>query len=407
MTIRRFILVTTLLGLFSSNVAVSIGSVRILLFYPLILSGLLLFGIIRSLWVPPGLLLLYAFLLISGAVGFVQGTDSVGLYLKSFFGISLSALYFCSFFRMMRFDVEQCFALYAKLAYYIAIVGLLIYPLQLMFGKDAGLHSVLAERGEFAIVCLPSLYYFADRWQRLGTGRRQTLVLLAAMILAGSSLGFLGILFGVLLFGWRYRYGRILMPAVAILAGLLIYTLSANFKLRINDTFAGAIAGSAQGSNLSTFALLSSAYVTGRSLSDYPVMGGGLGSHPLAHDRYVEGMPGIEVFIQADLADESRGEANSLLLRLLSETGIVGTLLAFGFILWCLPRHVSLERRQISLAILIYFFMKLLRSGIYFNPEEFFFIVIYAVNGSHVFHSATARARSLFAAPPSGLEAAK
>jgi len=66
-------------------------------------------------------------------------------------------------------------------------------------------------------------------------------------------------------------------------------------------------------------------------------------------------------------------------LRVLSELGLLGYIGVLAFLIYF---HVSGSgpRSAISNAILVHFFLKLLRGGQYFDPEQFFFIFVYIFN---------------------------
>jgi hypothetical protein len=66
-------------------------------------------------------------------------------------------------------------------------------------------------------------------------------------------------------------------------------------------------------------------------------------------------------------------------LRLLSEQGLLGLCLVLWFIV---KFHAGWKGKHaaISNALLTSFFLKLIRGGIYFGPEQFFFVFIYLLN---------------------------
>ena len=109
------------------------------------------------------------------------------------------------------------------------------------------------------------------------------------------------------------------------------------------------------------------------------MLGHGLGSHVLSHQNYLGEIAGIESWMAIDSERFNATDAASLFLRVLSELGLVGLIGVFAFIVhFHVPGHGT--RAQISNAILLYFFAKLLRQGNYFFPEQFFFILIYILN---------------------------
>ena len=128
--------------------------------------------------------------------------------------------------------------------------------------------------------------------------------------------------------------------------------------------------------NLSTFALFSNSLVAYNSFRDNPIFGSGLGSHKLSYHKYIGDIVDvnkISTFLNVD-------DANSLFLRLLSETGLFGIIIFFYFIF---KFHLSKKRDEsnylwiINNAILVMFLIRLIRIGHYFIYGFFFFFWLY------------------------------
>lgn len=331
-------------------------------------------------WVPIGLLFLVALVVVSGASGIARASDTLPLAAKEVAGISVSALYFCCFLRLANYDVSGCFRKYAITAYYVAILGFILLPIQFIYFHLTRLQSVLSEPSMFATTCLPALYYFADQWQKYRRDGIKLLVLVSAFALAGSSVGFLGIMFAICVFGMRYKRGMMLVPVAIALLGVVIYAFSADFRLRLEDTAKSGQSLDVSDANLSTFALVSNVYVTIEALKDHAIFGTGVGSHVLSYEKFISTLPGVEQWADTPFLTINATDASSLLLRVLSEFGLVGCLLIFWFI-WHYRARGGHGVVVVSEAIWVYFFVKLLRGGVYFSPEQFFLIVLYAVNG--------------------------
>ena len=385
---------STYLGCFSASAAFYLGSVHFLYFYPVMLLNLVLLALVRSLWFPPGLLLLLGFTVLSGLAGMLQGTDTIALYLKSEVGIVLSSVYACAFLRYMRFDAAECFRRYAWMAFYVATLGFAIYAGNLALGHlEYRMRSVEYEPGEFCIVTLPAVYYFADQWQRHRRYGRQCLLMLAAIGFSRSSIGFMGLFVGMYLFGTRFRFGALFAPLVIAGVGLGIYAVSPDFQLRLDDSVTAFTLLDASSINDSTFSLLSGGFVAARAFAAHPLLGEGLGSISMVNSRYINGLPGVDA-VREELLSIASGDGGSMLFRLAGETGLVGLGLAFGFLLYCYPRKESVEQKQTALALLVYVFLKLLRSGVYFNPEVLLLLTMYAVNGAPLLRQSAERLRA-------------
>jgi O-Antigen ligase len=378
-SLRNLIICSTYPALFSSALFIILGGVNIQFFYVFMIFNLVLMLYLGKLWVPLGLLALVAFVLASGAIGIARTSDTLPLFGKQLAGISISAFYFCCFVQLMDWDISECFRKYAHTAYYVAVVGIILFPFQFIYFGIPRLQSVLTEPSMFATTCLPALYYFADQWQRHRRDRRKFLVLGLAFALAGSSVGFLGIMFAVCIFGRRYKSSAVLIPAAVALMGIGVYALSPDFRMRLDDTKKSGQTFDVSGANLSTFALVSNAYVTLQSVKDHPLFGTGAGSHQLSYEKFISTLPGVEQWENTEFLEINAADANSLFLRVLSEFGLVGIALVLWFI-WHYRAREGQGAESVSEAIWVYFFVKLLRGGVYFSPEQFFFIVLYAVN---------------------------
>ena len=379
-TLRKFIFYSTVIGIFTGALFFLIGTVHLDFFYIVMALNFCLMGFLGKVWIPKGLIVLMAFISISGVVGIERGTDTAALFSKELLGITFSAMYFCAFARLMDFDVERCFRAYARVAYGIAVLGILFLPFQIALLHQPRLQSILTEPAVFAEICLPAFFYYADRWQRGTGGGKKLIVFVLAFALAQSSVGFLGILFGMFLLGKRYQYGKWVFPLLILLVGLGLYAASSEFKLRFSDTLKSISSFEIKDVNISTFVFVSNVFVTEQVLLEHPWMGGGLGSHFISHQRFLGDLADVEIFNEDGVTELNAYDANSLFLRVLSEMGILGILLVFWFI-WRYRVPGTDTRAIICQGILIYFVIKLLRGGVYFNPEQFFFIVVYAVNG--------------------------
>ena len=130
-------------------------------------------------------------------------------------------------------------------------------------------------------------------------------------------------------------------------------------------------------SDLYTF--VSNAIVTQQVLKESPLFGNGLGSHQVSHARFLDSIPGVEYFSGMGLQSMNDMDAGSLTFRVLSEFGILGYL---GVLFFVFHFHVGGNgpRAAISNGILVCFLLKLIRSGEYYQPEQFFFIFIYILN---------------------------
>jgi hypothetical protein len=125
----------------------------------------------------------------------------------------------------------------------------------------------------------------------------------------------------------------------------------------------------------SSFVLYNNYHVATTNFLKNPLFGSGLGSHLIAFDKYsLTNQIGV-IDIEFNSAD-----ANSMFLRLLSETGIFGTGLFMLFLIKnYIPRKRALNEEYwlISVGCLIIIIVHLARQGHYFYNGFPFFIWLY------------------------------
>jgi hypothetical protein len=377
LSLEKYIYISTLLGIFCGLKFEA--SFDIQSFDFVIISNLFLMPFIVDIWrIPRWLVGLSVYLFFSGTIGIWYGTDSVGQFLKQFLGIGISALYFYYFFKIPANTVGRVFNTYCRIAYWVCLIGFPLWLWSVFMNYDVRFRSVTTEPAEFCTLILPAYYWYTYQYFNKRKRGTEVLVFTAALVLSNSSLGFVSAAFGVVLLLSARR--KLLLAVPLVVGGLLciLYFSSSNFRLRVDDTASGMMSGDVTGVNLSTYAFISNMLVTEQVLQDSPLIGHGLGSHVLSHDRYLGAVPGTDAISEGWLKTNST-DAASMTLRALSELGILG----FVGILWFLVHfHVKGSGRHaaISNAILVTFFLKLLRGGLYFPPEQFFFIFIYMIN---------------------------
>lgn len=379
-SLRNYLYYSTILGVFSAILTFHVG-VNVPLFDLLMLINILpIFLLIDFTRVPVWMLCLTVYLALSGTWGIARGTDSISLVAKEFLGISVSVFYFYYFFKLTQNDFEKAFLTYVRISYWFSVIAFPIWIASCAIEHDfARLQGLTPEPAAFCTLILPAYYWYAYQYFTNRKGGTEALVMTLAVVLTGSSLGFISVAFGIVLL----MSGRktLLIAAPIVIASLLglAYAVSADFQVRMKDTALAATSEDVTGANLSTYALISNLIITQQVLKESPLFGNGLGSHPLSHERYLSDIPGVEGFMQGGMENLNAAEAASLTLRSLSELGIFGFL---GVLIFLFHFHVggTGPHAAVSNALLVCFFLKMIRGGMYFPPEQFFFIFIYILN---------------------------
>lgn len=369
-----------MIGMFSAFLRIHVPF-AIRLFDGIMLVNLILMLVVGNVVrVPSRIVCFILYLALSGAVGILHGTDTITLVAKEFLGISITLVYFYYFFRMIQNDFERAFTTYARIAFWFAVIALPLWAGECVYFQEyVRLRGLTAEPTSFCILVLPAYYWYTYQYFTSRSHGSKVAVFTLAIILTSSTNGYVSVIFGtMLLLSARLKY-LIAIPVVVCAIIGLAYTYSGEFRLRVDDTLRAAVTQNVRGSNLSTYALMSNVFITRQVLKESPVIGNGLGSHPISHERFIADIPGIGMFIRSGWADLNAPEAASLALRSLSELGIVGFL---GLLIFMFHFHVSGNgpRAAISNAILVVFFLKLIRDGLYFAPEQFFFMFVYILN---------------------------
>jgi len=382
LSLRRYIYLSTLLGVFSEILVVHAG-VTIFLFDVVMLWNLvLIWAFLGPIVVPKWLGWFLLYLTASGAIGILRGTDTTFLAAKQLFVIGLGSIYFANFFRLQDNQIDGAWETYAKLAYWLTLIGIAKWLAVCLFAhRFERLQGLTTEPAAYCAVTLPAYYWYAHKWFTSRRHRKEVLWLTLGIALSASSTGFLGVAFGLLLAFGKRRL--IALPFALVLIcgfGVGLYTISPYVRVRARDTFGAVLNSDVAGTNISTYALISNMFVTERVLEVHPILGNGLGSHILSNHKYISDVPGVEL-VEAAGWDTGANvqDAASLALRSLSELGLMGFLGILWFIVHFWVGGKS-DRAAISCAVMLVFFEKLLRGGGYGNPEEFFFILVYMHN---------------------------
>ena len=330
------------------------------------------------------------------------GCDSF-TFVKVLGGLVLTFLFYYYIFMEYKFDVNKTFSLYIKFSYWISVVGVLQiisyligfkqgYDFSWIFNKwglvEGGLigfrvNSILSEPAQLAIVLSPAVYVSVRNLlhkKNFILSKNQSLIVVLITILTSSSIGFFGLLIAVLLNTQSFRF-RYLIFGVFIfyISFSLTYKYVGDFKSRfdsaiglwINQDF------SLKNTNNSSFVLYNNLHIAKENLLKHPLFGTGLGSHETAFNKYT--LTGK--VIQYDFAFNKK-DGNSLLIRLCTETGILGVFFVVFFtfkcFIWRTDYSDLVKYKIISQGIFVLIILSLIRQGNYMlNGLPLLFLLYY------------------------------
>lgn len=352
---------------------------------------------------PKEVVLVFSPPLLAGILSIQAGDNEWGLFFKIFLGFFSSVLFYRYVFDAFEKDVEKLFGIYmtgAAIVSYIGFIQVFSYFIGLepgynyrwifnkwslsLGGTGVRMNSVFSEPAYFAGVIGPAFFIAINNLIRRDykfISRRASWVIALAYPLTFSTLGFMSMAITALLLLVNYGFIR-----YAILVGPLVYfgyTYAyqniPEFRQRIDGTQM-AFGENEDLKNLnnvhgSSFVLYNNYVITMENFKRNPVFGTGLGSHPVAFDRYsLTNMAGILKI------DFNKADANSMFLRLLSETGLYGV----SVMLILIFRNFLTRQRSandtnwlISNSVLVVIVVYLARQGHYFINGFPFFIWMY------------------------------
>ncbi len=351
------------------------------------------------------LLFIFLILLVTGIVNVFLGNNTTALFLKVFIGLVLSYFFYFYVVIEFEFNIEQLFKWYLKGCYIAALLGVfqfVSYQIGFSWGYNFGsvfnkwgvieggmfgirINSVFAEPTHLAGVLSPAFFislYNLLRRETYYYTRIQGVVIIVIYILSFSGLGQIGIFLCLLLFAISFGLARYILIAIPV--SIILFNVLYNNVKDFRERYEGLVSlfsgeefkvGKTHGSS---FILYNNYIVATENFKSNFFFGSGIGSHPVAFDRYSIGK-GIKVYgFNLNSAD-----ANSMFLRLMSETGLFGlSIFLFIVIRGYVKRDENYDTYHwlVSNAILVMILLNLFRQGHYFLNGFPFFVILYYFN---------------------------
>lgn len=328
----------------------------------------------------------------------IFGTDTFTLFLQQFVSICITAAYW--FTLVNDRNIMVYLRLYKQMAIFTALVSIFQYIMSVLgvsslatmswlikdqsrtpVGRSA---AFLNEPSYCALVLFPlvffGIYQLFGRYKSVQVIRLNFLefiIIFAGFLFTGSSTGFFGVTVSIIVILLEYgiSYNQVLILALSIICLGTVYNKVSFIHQRLNDTVHLVNGkGNLDSVNLSTQSLIVNKNIAVDSFKATNGFGGGMGSHPLSYDKFV-GNYGPNIALQNNY------DANSLMLRIISELGVVGIILLIYLLYKYRFRRNNNPSVQsykiVSRMCLCYIFMRLFRFGHYFDCGLYMFIAIY------------------------------
>lgn len=357
--------------------------------------------------VPSSLFRILLLPLFAGIFQILMGNNEVFSFIKIFFGMLLSGSFYYYVVVYYEFDTEKMFKMYLTWAYWTAVIGIVQFisyrigfkpgyyygwllnkgGLLVASGSGVRVTSIYLEPSQMAIMLSPAGFVAILnilRRQNYHYSLFQNIIVLVALYLSRSSTGYFGIFLVFLLAG--INFGYIIYLFMLIIVGFFaawgLYNTVSEFKMRVDSSVALWVKGdlSIENVNSSSFVLYNNSHISWENFKEHPFFGTGLGSHPVAYSRY--SYTNADEFKLQGFEFNTQ-DANSLFLRLMSETGLMGVLFMLLIIFKSFVGYAGDEDDQswiISSAFLIIILLYLFRQGNYFLNGFPFFVWVYYYN---------------------------
>jgi hypothetical protein len=351
-------------------------------------------------------------ILISGVTYAAVGLNEPSQFWKVFIGFFTSTLFFHYVLQLYNFDLKLLFRFYMRACIVISIIAF-IQLISFKVGFSAGYHygwmfnkwsvtqgglgirvnAIFSEPAYYAAVLAPAFFVsvynlttrfpiFINKWQSLLIG--------LAYLLTFSSVGIGGVFLVIILLLINYGFTRYAIVFVPLLFFSFQYAYREvpEFRDRYDGTIEIFTTHNYKSYDIhgSSFVLYNNYHVALENFKRNPLFGTGLGSHPVAFDKY--SLTNLSGAVDIDF---NKMDANSMFLRLMSETGIYGLAVFVWLLVRCWifkPRARSREHWVMSNALACIILLYLLRQGHYFlNGFPFFlwmFFYLYKDNNGEL-----------------------
>lgn len=348
----------------------------------------------------------FSILFIVGAVNCYFGLNTVGDFVKVFLGVFMSYVFYYFVLCEFKFDIKKLFNYYLYGCYLVGVLGIIqlisfkigfgpgynyrwiFNSWGVVYGGNLGirLNTVCGEPSQLAELMSAALFvavYDLINTKKYYYTNRQALFVVATFVLTFSSSGYIAFFLVLALLLVNYGLVKYIAFAVPVAIGLfyLIYNNVPAFQerwdsqIRVYSTGVFNIAKD----HGSTIIQYNNYHVATENFKENPFFGTGLGSHPVAFEKY-----SITKHIETPGFNLNTKDANSMLYRTISEMGLFGLLMIAFYLVRFYTYRAKTDDEDydnafwlISNAVLIMIAVKLVRQGHYFLNGFPFFVLLY------------------------------
>ena len=358
--------------------------------------------------IPKNITIILILVLISGLINIYLGNSEWFALIKVWGGAFLSFNFYYFVYIYFNKDIIKIFNYYLKFCSFLLLVGLFQvfsfqigfepgFDLRILFGLNKWslvtqggvfgikISSFLTEPAQLAIVTIPIVFISLNNLifneNYFIKNKFLNIILLISYISITSATGYIGILISLIIIAIRNKIYNIflgLIPSLFIL--FVLYNNVSEFKIRVdaalelNKSIENNIRKDI--ANTSTFTLYDNYIVTYKNFLKNPLIGSGIGSHEFAFNEFSL----TKKYFNLNIFANNSKDANSLFLRIVSETGLLG----FIFLLFIVSKGVItlniLNKVEyiVSISLLLIILLSLIRQGNYFlNGLPLIFILFY------------------------------
>ena len=362
---------------------------------------------------PTKLLYIFLPLLLFGLINIFFDNNTMADFFKIYINVFIAVLFFYYVFEYYNRDTTYFFSIYMQFCIMVAILGiiqLISYKIGFRLGYHYGwlgfnkwgitpgsvlgirINSIFSEPSYFAATLGPAFFiafYNLVFQKNYFINRNGSILIVVTYLLTFSTVAYLGVFFTLLLLLINFGFVRYVFLIIPIVASLFYYLYQNvdEFTVRmdgINELYFNDVLKTESSDNTvdeykkqfkpkvnvlgkihgSSFVSYNNYIVTKKNFLSNPLFGTGLGSHGIAYQKY-----NLNSFI-GNQYKFNTSDANSMLLRLISETGIAGILFFILFIRnFYVKRNPFNEKETIqwivSNAVLVIILLQLARQGNY------------------------------------------